>query len=129
MRGDSVNPLIKTQLDKIRTVKVPPYEDNTTHITIPMRTPNDPIILEEDKCYIVQVEDYILNPPDGFTLHTNWNQNKIPKHKIMKIDVRKVMGKMIKVNSIGYDIINKVNINDVWEGWLPEKSITVIERI
>lgn len=124
-----MNPLIKTQLDKIRTVKVPPYEDNTTHITIPMRTPNDPIILEEDKCYIVQVEDYILNPPDGFTLHTNWNQNKIPKCKYMKIDVSKIMGKMIKVNSIGYDMGTKSSINEVWEGWLPEKSIIVLERL
>jgi hypothetical protein len=129
MRGLNMNPLIKTQLNKIRTVKIPPYEDNTTSITIPMRTPNDPIILEEDKCYLIQVEDYILNPPDGFTLHTNWNHNKIPKCKYMKIDVNKIMGKMIKVNSIGYDMDSKVNINEMWEGWLPEKSIIVLERL
>ena len=124
-----MNPLIKKQLDKVRVVKLPHFDDNTDKLVIPVRSVNDPIVLEEDKCYIIQIEDYILNPPEGFTLHTNWNNNKIPKHKIMKIDVIKVMGKMIKVNSIGYDIINKVNINDVWEGWLPEKSITVIERI
>lgn len=129
MRGFNMNPLIKKQLDKVSVAKLPHFDDNTTKLVIPMRSANDTIVLEEGKCYIIQIEDYILNPPEGFTLHTNWNNNKIPKHKIMKIDVRKVMGKMIKVNSIGYDIINKVNINDVWEGWLPEKSITVIERI
>lgn len=124
-----MNPLIKTQLNKIRTVRLPEFDDNTTHLDIPMRTNSDPIVVEQDKCYIIQVEDYILNPPDGFTLHTNWNGNKIPKHKFMKVDVTKIMGKMIKVNSIGYDMFNGTNINDMWEGWLPEKSITVIERL
>ena len=124
-----MNPLIKTQLNKIRTVRLPEFDDNTTHLNIPMRTNSDPIVVEQDKCYIIQVEDYILNPPDGFTLHTNWNGNKIPKHKFMKVDVTKIMGKMIKVNSIGYDMFNGTNINDMWEGWLPEKSNTVIERL
>ena len=124
-----MNPLIKTQLDKIRGVVMPDYDDNTSQMNIPIRPIDAPITLEQDKCYIVSVEDYILNPPDGFTLHTNWNNNKIPKHKYMKIDVSKIMGKMVKVNSIGYNIETNVNINEMWEGWLPEKSITIIERL
>ena len=47
----------------------------------------------------------------------------------MKIDVLTKMGKMIKVNSIGYDMKNHRNTNNVWEGWLPEKSITIIEKL
>ena len=124
-----MNPLISQQLNKVRGVVMPDFDDSTTHLTIPIRPNDAPIVLEQDVCYIVSVEDYILNPPDGFTLHTNWNGNKIPKHKYMKIDVSKIMGKMVKVNSIGYDINKNVNINDIWEGWLPESSITIIERL
>ena len=123
-----MNPLIKVQLDKIRGVDLPPYDDNTLTINIE-RMSHSSNELKQDECYLISVEDYILNPPDGFTLHTNWNGNKIPKHKFMKVDVTKIMGKMIKVNSIGYDMFNNTNINDMWEGWLPEKSITVIERL
>ena len=124
-----MNPLVKSQLEKIRGVVIPDYDDSTLQIHIPIKSEVATITLEQDKCYVVSVEDYILNPPDGFTLHTNWNNNKIPKHKFMKIDVCKIMGKMVKVNSIGYDIVNKTNINDMWEGWLPESSITIIERL
>ena len=124
-----MNPLVKSQLEKIRGVVIPDYDDSTLQIHIPIKSEVATITLEQDKCYVVSVEDYILNPPDGFKLHTNWNNNKIPKHKFMKIDVCKIMGKMVKVNSIGYDIVNKTNINDMWEGWLPESSITIIERL
>jgi len=123
-----MNPLVKTQLDKIRGVDLPPYDDNTLVINIDKMssTMNE---LRQDECYLISVEDYILNPPDGFTLHTNWNNNKIPKHKVMKVDVSKVMGKMIKVNAIGYDLKSNRDIPESWEGWLPEKSIKVIERL
>ena len=47
----------------------------------------------------------------------------------MKIDVSKIMGKMVKVNSVGYDMKHQVDSNDVWSGWLPRKSITIIENL
>ena len=124
-----MNPLIKAQLEKVRVATLPEYDEGTTVLHIPKRTASDPLILEQDKCYIIKVEDYILNPPDGFTLHTNWNNNVAPKHKYMKVDVCRVIGKMIKVNSIGYDIDAGTDIPSMWEGWLPEKSITVISRL
>jgi hypothetical protein len=124
-----MNPLIEQQLNKVRGVMMPEYDANTSTLNIPIKSNDAPITLMQDECYIVSVDDYIINPPDGFTLHTNWNGNKIPKHKYMKIDVTKIMGKMVKVNSIGYDVENKTNINEMWEGWLPESSITVIERL
>jgi hypothetical protein len=124
-----MNPIIKNQLDKIRCAKMPDYDEDTTHLYIPMKTLNDTIVLEQDKCYIVMVEDYILNPPDDFSLHINWNGGTKPSHKYMKLDVSKISGKMVKVNTIGYDIENKVDIPDLWSGWLPEQSITVLERL
>ena len=124
-----INPLIKEQLKKVRRIRVPEVDDTTQTITI---IKNDNALdssLQEDQCYLISVEDYILNPPEGFTLHTNWNNNIIPKHKVMKIDVCKIMGKMVKVNSIGYDMKNQLDIGDMWSGWLPQKSIKIIERL
>ena len=124
-----LNPLVKDQLKKLASKNLCEFDEGTYVLEIKKSSAinNDP--LKENECYLISVEDYILHPPEGFTLHTNWNNNIIPKHKVMKIDVCKVMGKMVKVNSIGYDLKNQVDINDVWSGWLPQKSITIIERL
>ena len=125
-----INPLIKDQLSKIRRIEVPAVNDSTNVITLHKdQIKQASSGLHEDCCYLISVEDYILNPPDGFTLHTNWNNNIAPKHKVMKVDVTKIMGKMVKVNSMGYDMKNQVDTNDMWSGWLPQKSITIIERL
>ena len=63
----------------------------------------------------------------GFTLHDNWNKGIPPKHNFLKVEVLQIMGKMIKVNSIGYDYINQRDTSDLWEGWLPRKAIKIIE--
>jgi hypothetical protein len=122
-----MNPLIKTQLEKIKTVKLPSFDENTTEMIITADSKIEELFLEEDKCYLISVEDYILYPPDGFTLHTNWNNGKVPTHKFMKIDVSKIMGKMVKVNAIGYDMKSHTDTMDLWDGWLPMKSITILE--
>ena len=124
-----MNPLIKDQLSKIQRLNVPSYDDSTTHLTLSRNDIKVVESLQEDQCYLISVDDYILNPPDGFTLHTNWNNNTCPKHKVMKIDVTKIMGKMVKVNSMGYDMKNHIDLPDMWSGWLPQKSITIIERL
>lgn len=124
-----MNPLIKEQLKKINRVKVPSFDENTQTITLLKSDIQSTDSLQEDRCYLISVENYILNPPDGFTLHTNWNNNIVPKHKFMKIDVSKIMGKMVKVNSVGYDMKHQVDLTDVWSGWLPRKSITIIENL
>lgn len=124
-----MNPLIKEQLKKINRVKVPSFDENTQTITLLKSDIQSTDSLQEDRCYLISVEDYILNPPEGFTLHSNWNNNIVPKHKFMKIDVSKIMGKMVKVNSVGYDMKHQVDCNDVWSGWLPRKSITIIESL
>ena len=70
-----------------------------------------------------------MNPPEGFTLHVNWNKNIIPKDKHMKCEVTEIMGKMIKINGVGFDFINKKDLNTTWEGWIPKKSILLLKEI
>ena len=124
-----MNPLIKSQLEKLNSEEILSRAEDSNLITITKGELKLSQGLCEDKCYLISVEDYILNPPDGFTLHTNWNNNRIPKDKVMKIDVLKKMGKMIRVNAIGFDLKNGVDTSNMWEGWLPEKSIKIIEQL
>ena len=74
--------------------------------------------LEVGHFYIIEVEDYIIHPYDGFTLHNNWNNGVIPTTRKMQAEVIQIMGKMIKVNARCEDGL-------LWVGWLPRKSITI----
>lgn len=124
-----MNPIIKDQLKKVKNAILPEYNDDTTKMIIKK---TDKIInngLIENKCYLIQVEDYIVNPYAGFTLHDNWNKGTHPLHRFLKCEVVQKMGKMVKVNSVGYDFKNNLDTNDLWCGWLPEKSIKIMEEI
>ena len=39
---------------------------------------------EVDHSYIIELSDYILNPPANFTLQDNWNKGVIPKSRFLK---------------------------------------------
>ena len=122
-----MNRVVEEQLNKVQVAKLPPYDENTLRLIIPKVDGIVNTDLVENKCYLIQVEDYIVNPYDGFTLHDNWNKGIPPKHLFLKVEIIQIMGKMVKVNSIGYDFANKCDIPDSWEGWLPRKAIKIIE--
>ena len=124
-----MNKVIKDQLEKINRVIVPKYDDNTTLLHFSKADKYNPPTLVENRCYLIQVEDYIVHPFEGFDLHINWNKNVPPKHVFMKVQVLKRMGKMVQVASVGYDMKNHLDTNDMWDGWLPEKSIKILEEI
>ena len=73
------------------------------------------------KVKIAEIGEY-SNP----VLVSNWNNNTFPKHKYMKVEVIKFIGKMINVNGIGFDYDNNTNTQDTWSGWLP---ISMIKQI
>ena len=123
-----MNPLIKKQLEAVRKIKLPEYNEDTLTLFIPRQTNIEPDLVI-GKCYLIEVEDYIIKPFDGFTLHDNWNNGKCPKHKYLKVEVDKIMGKMVKVNSIGFDHISNTDTTDMWEGWIPSKSFKIIREI
>ena len=123
-----MNPLIKKQLEAIKKVTLPHYDEDTLSIFIPKQT-DLKIDLQINKCYLIELEDYIIKPFKDFTLHDNWNNGIPPKHKYLKCEVEKIMGKMVKVNSIGYDYVNNVDTNDLWDGWLPQKGFKILKEI
>ena len=122
-----MNKVVEEQLKKVKVAQLPSYDETTLRIKIPKVSSIINSDLNEGQCYLIQVEDYIVKPFDGFSLHDNWNNGIAPKHKFLKVEVIKIMGKMIKVNSVGYDFMNKVDTMDLWEGWLPRKAIKILE--
>lgn len=127
-----MNKFIKEQLLKCKVANIPDFNDTTTHIFIPKTVccktaeiPNNEK-MKLNACYLVKLEDYIINPYPGFTLHDNWNKGIIPKYSCMKIFVKNKVGKMIQVDGIAFDVSNNQYIDYTWQGWLPEKSINII---
>ena len=71
----------------------------------------------------------MINPPPDFTIAANWNKGINPRSKYYKAEIVQVVGKMIKIHGCGYDYKNKVDLNDVWEGWVPQAALTIIEEL
>lgn len=116
------------QLQKVKRANLPEYDINTMEMVIP-KSGTSPSTFQIGKRYIIQVEPYIVKPFEGFTLHDNWNKGISPKHYIMKALICEIMGKMVKIQSVGYDINQHKDINDEWEGWLPKSSFKILEEV
>ena len=116
-----MNKFIKEQLLKCKVANIPEFDENTVEIFIEK---NDnkltSIDFKQGFEFDIEVEDYIIHPYQGFTLHDNWNKGIIPTDKQMHILVTNDMGKMMCVKAIG------LNDNKAWGGWLPKKSCKII---
>lgn len=124
-----MNPLIKNQLNLCRIAQIPEFDDDTTYMVIPKGKRLELKDLRVGDYCLIEVEDYIINPPPTFDLHINWNHNIIPKDKYMNCEVVQIMGKMVKINAVGFDYLYNQPTNNVWEGWLPRKSFKIIKFI
>ena len=114
--------LIRKQLEKVTVADLSHY-NGTEEFIIPKYNRDR---FEENKCYLIEIDRCLtVNNPNSI-LQVNWNNNTYPFYQFLKIDVSKVMGKMIKVNSIGYDPQTMQDINVMWSGWLPNDLIRII---
>lgn len=124
-----MNNLIKKQLESCRVAHVPPFDDTTTQITILKGTSLNVSPYQVQRCYIVELENYIINPPPGFTLAENWNKGSVPKHKHYKCEITQVMGNMVKIRGCGYIVDTNQDTSDVWDGWVPQAGIKIIKEL
>ena len=126
-----MNKFIKKELDKCKVAKIPLISDDT--IIIEIKRPNEDILSEDiavNSCYVIELADYILKPPPGFTLASNWNRGINPTSKHLKCVMVQIMGKMIKIDGQGYDLLNDVDLSDTYMGlWLPKQSIKILQKI
>ena len=79
-----MNKYILEQLNKVKIADMPYFDNTTTEMIINKKPYAPPIDVQVDHYYLIELKDYICNPPDNFTLHINWNQNKIPTHTFYK---------------------------------------------
>jgi hypothetical protein len=124
-----MNELIKQQLKNCKVANIPQFDDNEIKILINKGTTLSVSPYQVHNFYLIELENYIINPPQTFTLAENWNGGRVPKHKHYKCEIAQVMGKMVKIIGCGYNIENDTDYNDVWEGWVPQEGIKLIKEL
>lgn len=75
------------------------------------------------KMYLIQVANELVNN-NSTVLASNWNNGTSPKNAYLKIYVNKMLGKMIYVDSLVFNMDTKSDTNILWSGWLPTEQIT-----
>ena len=120
-----MNKIAREQLLKCKIANVPDFAENETEIFIPKGSTLNVSPYQINKCFVVELADYIINPPAHFALAENWNRGSKPSHKFYKAEISNVMGKMVKIVGCGYDPMTNTDFIDVWEGWVPQEGITL----
>ena len=122
-----MNKIIKDQLNKVRSVKLD-FDDHTTHIDIPKTEEVIPLALVEGQIYVIELEDFILNPLQNSTLASNWNSGKVPKYKRYQVEFIQKMSNMYKFNGVALDN-NQPIYSENWFGWFPEEGFKVVSLL
>ena len=120
-----IRPYIKEQLKKCNFADLSNYDEKSQTFFIPTYTKPT---YELNKCYLIQVADYFINNKVSL-IATNWNNGTAPANPYLKIFVSKVLGKMIYVDTLAYDIQLNQDINNYWSGWLSIDDIKQLARI
>ena len=124
-----MNPIIKKQLEKCKVANIPDFTEDTRIIHIPKGSLLNVTQYQVGKCYVVELADYVVNPPEGYTLSSNWNKGTVPKYKYYKCEIVKIVGKMICILGCGFDHVHQVDTNDLWEGWVPQDGIKLLQEL
>lgn len=117
-----MNKYIKEQLSHCKIARIPPFNEDTVEIYISRDSAgkSQEFEFEIGREYDIEVEDYIIHPYPGFTLHDNWNKGIIPTDKWMHVQVLQTRGKMLQVSAVG------LQDQRPWTGWLPRKSCKLL---
>ena len=118
------NKLVQQQLDKVKEADLSNYDPEKGVFIIKKK---EAIRFLENQCYIIQVDKELIN--NNKTLLANWNRGFLLSAEYYLIDIHQVLGNMLKVSGIVYNIETKQTLNTMWEGWLPTENIKIIERI
>lgn len=121
-----MNKIVKEQLQKVVTAKIPPFDDNTTFISIKKY---EEVKIVEGEYYLIEISAGVLNPTANSLLASNWNQGSIPKHTHYKCEVIRVLGQMIKITGLAYNINTNTDLNEMWSGWVPLDGIEIIQKL
>lgn len=121
-----MNRIIKNQLSKLRVAKID-SQDELKHTIIFKR--HVAKVFNLDACYIIRLDRTLLSANGDEILVTNWNKGNYPKHPCMRVQVTKKMGDKIFVCGVYYDEVSKTNMNEYFNGWLPDEKLEIIEEV
>lgn len=118
-----MNNLIKKQLEQVQIADLTNFnEDSYTYIIPQKKT----IKIEKNKAYLIFLNDSFFY---NTTLRDNWNKGFMPKDRYLKCEVDNVAAKMIKITGIGYDMLNKKDTYNFWNGWVTLDDIQVLQKL
>lgn len=121
-----MNKFIEEQLNGLESVDVQQLSE--TEFLIKKRQGTDS--LSVNHYYLIELADYIISPSPNYTLASNWNKGVVPKSKHLKVMVTQILGKMIKVDGIGYDLDTGSDGEDAYMGlWLPLGGIKLLKSL
>lgn len=115
--------LVKDQLSKVVYADLSNYDEKTNTYHIPKIYQ---IKLQVNHSYIIKIKDSLYN---NELLKSNYNQGRTPPHKNYLIDVVSILGKVIKVNGVEYDLESSRVLNNLWGGYLSIKDIEIIKEM
>lgn len=114
--------IVETQLKKCSYADLSHFDNTTGVFNIPKYSKPK---FDIGKMYIIQVANELVDN-NSSVIATNWNSGTSPKSQFLKIYVSKMVGKMIYVDSLVFNIDTKSDTNITWSGWLPTEQITQI---
>ena len=117
--------LVLEQLKKVNYADLSNFDKETNTYMIPRYSKPK---YDVGKMYVVKIPLDILNMTNS-ALATNWNNCTCPKSEYLKIYVSKMVGKMIYVDSLGFDFEGNKDLTNMWSGYLPTEEITQIQAL
>ena len=121
-----MNRIIKQQLSKLKVAKVDSYDELKHTFVFKKHVAK---IFKLDAVYIIRLDRSLLNAYGDEILVNNWNQGKFPKYACMRVQVTKKMGDKIFVCGVYYDDVMKKDMNEYYNGWLPDEKLEIIEEV
>ena len=117
--------LVRQQLLRCSYADLSHFDSETQTFRIPKYNKPKYVL---GQMYLVQVSGALVNNNTS-TVAANWNNSTSPAFSYLKIYVSKELGKMIYVDSIGFDPTTKQDINTLWSGGLPTEELTMISQV
>ena len=115
--------LIQEQLGKVVYANLSSYDKETHTYYIPKI---NQIKLQVNHSYIIKVKDSLY---ENDLLKSNYNQGRTPPYKSYLIDIVSILGRVIKVNGVEYDLEKNQTLNNLWSGYLSIKDIEILKEM
>lgn len=122
-----MNNIIKKQLEKVTATNIE-FNDDTISIYIPKTTSYNLTSLKKDNCYLIELDDSLLNPSSNSTLASNWNAGRIPEYKYYNAEINSILNKMVQVTAVPVINGEAIYIKQFY-GWLPFDQIKIIKQL